>query len=110
MIEQSSGNRWSIVWQWVVAVGVTTFLAAAAGLFGLWSLGDALEPALGEAAAYVAAGAFFGAMIGLGAAAGSAPFLQQVGVSAGRWIGATVAGGAAGMAIALPLFLVVLES
>ena len=105
MVERDQSFAWSFALQWVALVGVSTTLATAVGFMGLWSIGAALEPALGEAAALIVAGAFFGAALGLGAAVGSAGLLQRAGVDTGRWIGATVAAGAVGMGIAFPLLL-----
>ena len=109
MDEKQAHFDWGFGLQWlvVVAIGVAT-----AGMFAfasVWSVGEAVENALGETAAVFITGGLFGAIFALGAGLGSGLLMKKQGISAGGWIIATVTGGAIGMAVGFTLVFTFLD-
>jgi hypothetical protein len=69
----------------------------------MWTVGDFLEPVLGDVPTFILIGGFFGALIGAGAGLGQALLVQGLGLAPGRWLIGTIIAGALGPAFALGL-------
>jgi hypothetical protein len=95
--------------QWVTAVSAALFVGMFAGFLSMWSVGDALESAIGETAALFLAGGLFGALIGAGTGLGQLLPLRNFGLPLGRWLIQTIAAGAIGMAAGMALVLTVVD-
>lgn len=99
---------WSFGLQWAVAYGLGIVLLGMLAFTSMWSLFESLEIALGETATFVVVGAFFGALIALGASGGTSMLIRSKGFPAAHWIiysliGGTL-GGMLGFGVVLSLF------
>jgi len=91
-------SDWSFGLRWLVACALGLFFGGMLAFASVWTLGEIVERAAGETAAYLTVGALFGSIIGLGASIGPGLILQNRGIPASRWIVASVVAGAIGMA------------
>lgn len=89
--------------QWVATVTITMLLAVMGAFTAIWSVGEAVQRALGDVAAWLVVGAIFGGLIGLGAGLGQAVTLRGLGVPFDRWLGRSVSACAAGAMVAFVL-------
>lgn len=94
----SSSSSTSFFARWVTAVTLSLALAAAAAFSFMWSAGEVVEDAAGEAAAIVVVMGIFGAAFGGGLGLGQSLLLRSLGVPARPWIIQTLIAGAVGMA------------
>ena len=103
MDEKQTHFDWVFGLQWLVVVAIGVATAGMLAFIFVWSVGEAVENALGETVVAFFTGGLFGAIFALGAGLGSGLLMKKQGMSAGRWIIATVAAGAIGMAVGFTL-------
>jgi hypothetical protein len=101
MNNQITHFDWNFGLRWLLASAVGLLLGGMLAIFLLWGVAGAVEGLLGETAAFIVGGGLFGAVIALGASLGPGQLLQRHGLSAGRWIAASVIAGALGMAVTM---------
>ncbi len=109
MDEKQTQFDWVFGLQWLVVVAIGVVTAGMFAFISVWSVGDAVENTLGETASAFITGGLFGAIFALGAGLGSGLLMKKQGMSAGRWIIATVAAGAIGMAVGFTLVFTFLD-
>ena len=100
---------WSFGIQYLItcAIGLTIFGMVA--FFSMWTVGGAIEEAVGETAAWITARSLFGTLIALGAGTGTGLLLQGRGVDVRKWIGYSAAAGAIGAALGFGIFLTLFD-
>jgi len=101
---------WTFGLQWVAACSLGIVLLGMLAFASIWSVGEVVEKALGETAAFIAVGTLFGALFGLGASGGTGLLLRKKGISAARWIAYSVIGGALGGMIGFGVTLSLLDA
>ena len=109
MNDKQTQFDWAFGLQWLVVVAVGMAAAGMLAFTFVWSVSEAVENALGETAAAFITGGLFGAIFALGAGLGSGLLMQRQGISAARWILATVVAGAIGMALGFTLVFTFLD-
>jgi hypothetical protein len=109
MNEKQTQFDWAFGLQWLVVVAVGIAAAGMLAFTFVWSVGEAVENVLGETVAILITGGLFGAIFALGAGLGSGLLMRRQGISARRWILATVVAGAIGMAIGFTLAFTFLD-
>lgn len=77
--------------QWWVSCAMGTAVLGAVAYGSMWRLAEAAEQSSGERIGVSVAGALFGAFLALGGTWGPGLLLRRKGISAGRWIGYSVA-------------------
>ncbi len=99
---------WMYGLQWLGVCFLGVAVGGTLSMVSMWTVGAAVEEALGAAAGGRIAGGLFGALIALGANIGPGLLLQQKGLSAARWIIHSAVAGSlgtgVGFGIALGLF------
>lgn len=100
---------WIFGLQWLATCAVGLIAGGMLAFASIWAVGEAVEKAAGETAAYLAIGALFGAIIGLSANVGPGLLLQSRGIPATHWILASLLGSAIGLAIGFAFIFTFLD-
>lgn len=109
MNEKGTQFDWIFGLQWLATSAVGMIVGGMLAFASIWTVGEAVEKAAGETAAYFAIGALFGAIIGVSASIGPGLLLQSRGIPAARWILASAVSCAIGMAIGITLIFIFME-
>ncbi len=83
--------------EWLVVCTITSLAGGMLAFATMWTVGEIVTDALGEAAGFLVAGALFGLLFGGGISAGQGIVMRRTGISAGRWAGSGALAAAAGM-------------
>jgi hypothetical protein len=109
MTKNGTQFDWIFGLQWLATCAVGLIAGGMLAFASIWAVGEAVEKAAGETAAYIAVGSLFGAIIGLSASIGPGLLLQSRGIPAFRWILASVVFSAIGMAIGVALVFIFMD-
>jgi hypothetical protein len=90
MKEKQTYLDWSFGWQWLVSCAIGTAVLGLAAYGSMWQLGEAVA-GNNEVIRVSVAGGLLGAFIALGSTLGPGLLLRGRGISAGRWVGYSVA-------------------
>jgi len=102
-------SDWMFGLRWLATCTAGLIAGGMIAFSSIWAVGEAVEKAAGETAAYLAIGALFGAIFGLSASIGPGLLLRSRSIPAVRWILASVLFIAIGMAIGFAFIFTILD-